>query len=271
MFNEKKGVPTSLVIEFILWLKRAQEAGIEVIGIPGNHDLQHDRLDSLPLQPIQILFETGLIKDVSFKLHFHEKHVDVAFVGIPYPHAKEIANYSKLPVPHPSVKGFLLAHCFATMSGGNYFQEPILPYPELAELPYDVFHFGHDHQDNGVKKIGEKYFINIGALARGSVSIENITRDVKCAIVEIGKGIATKVTQVKLSYKPASEVFDLVLRAQKQREATEIEAFVGSLSQDLEDATKDIDFKEKVNGLDLPVAVKNRVNNYIENAEKGDD
>jgi hypothetical protein len=128
-----------------------------------------------------------------------------------------------------------------------------------------VFHFGHDHRDNGVTAIDGKWFINVGALSRGQMSHENIGRDVKCAIVDFGE-TETKVLQVKLSVRPANEVFDLALKAQKERERDNIEQFVTGLSQDLADISP-INFKEKLSTMEVPDQVRKRVVTYIEQAE----
>jgi uncharacterized protein YkuJ len=201
------------------------------------------------------------MEDVSFKL----VEVDgVEISGIPYPAAKSLSSYGRLhrPASHRSI---LMSHCFALPTSGEYFGEPILAYSDLLEFPFGVFHFGHDHRDNGVTRLDDRWFINVGALSRGALSHENIGRDVKAAIVEFGDE-GTKVIQVKLQYKPASEVFDLTLRAQKERERNDIEQFVAGLSQDLADISP-VNFKEKLQAMEIPDKVRVRVLAYIDQAE----
>lgn len=162
-----------------------------------------------------------------------------------------------------------MAHYFASPAGGQYFSDTFLSYQELSRYPYDVFHFGHDHSDHGVAHLDvggvAKYFVNVGALGRGSIAQDQVGRDVKVAIVDLGEG-DTKVQQVRLKIAPAGEVFDLSLKAQRDRERAEIEQFVGSISTDLVMAGR-VDFGERVKRLDIPDEVRGRVLSYIEAAE----
>jgi predicted phosphodiesterase len=261
IFNEKTRVPLSLVFEVWSWCIRAKREGIRTIAIPGNHDLYQDRYDSLPGQALGLLFLGGAMEDASFKI-ITVDGVDIC--GIPYPAAKDLSLYSRLPLPS-SPRSILMAHCFATLEGGEYFGEPIIPYPALLSSPFNLFHFGHDHRDNGVVTIHDKCFVNVGALSRGALSHENITRDVKCVLVEMLEG-DSKITQIRLRFGPPGDVFDLALRAQKERERDDIEQFVGALSTELTSVNA-INFKEKIEVMDLPAAVRQRVNFYIEQAE----
>jgi DNA repair exonuclease SbcCD nuclease subunit len=261
IFNEKTRVPISLVFEVWRWCIKVKQAGIRILSIPGNHDLQNDRYDSLSGQALGLLYLGGAMEDVSFKI------VDVDGVdigGIPYPAAKVMASYDSMPPPRGH-RSILMSHCFALPMAGEYFGEPILAYSDMLSYPFGVYHFGHDHRDNGVHRIGDRWFVNIGALSRGALSHENIGRDVKCAIVEFGDS-GTSVLQVKLQYRPASEVFDLTLRAQKERERSDIEQFVAGLSQDLADISP-VNFKEKLQAMEIPDQVRVRVLTYIDQAE----
>jgi hypothetical protein len=262
LFNEKTGTQPYVITQLAMWCKQVRDAGIRIIATPGNHDLRHDRYDSLVTQPLGLLFAIGFLEDCSFS-SITIDGVDI--IGIPYPAAKDRANWNSLPTPS-SAHSIVLAHCFATPTGGLYFGEPMLSYLDLALLPYSVFHFGHDHRDNGVFRVGEKLFVNIGALSRGSISGENVARDVKCAIIDIAPGAPPKVTQIKVNARPASEVFDLALKAQKEREQSAIEQFVGQLDSDLADLGK-VSFQDRLGKMDIPNEVRQRVMGYISAAE----
>lgn len=265
IFNEKTRVPTLLIYHLLRWCNQVKEAGIRIIAIPGNHDLSNDRYDSLPGQPLGLLFEFGIMEDCSFRTI---SIGDVAIVGIPYPAAKNRSSWDSLPSP-PEPRKIVMGHCFATPTGGEYYGEPMLSYQSLAELPFDVFIFGHDHRDNGIYSVNDKLFINVGGLSRGSQTRENISRDVKCALLEIDGGSPSRAFQIRLNYRPANEVFDLTLRAQKEREAEQIEKFVGQLDSDLIGLDpKNFDFGERVKSMPLSDEVRVRVLAYLEAAEQ---
>lgn len=268
IFNEKTGVLMSLVFELFMWCWKVKAAGIRIVSIPGNHDLRHDRYDSLPIQPLGLIYIGRAMENASFDL-INVAGVDIT--GIPYPAAKDRTLWDGLPRP-TTRHSIVMGHCFATPSGGTYYGEPILPYSSLANLPYSVFHFGHDHSDNGVALVEGKFFVNIGALSRGSIAIENVVRDVKCCLIETPDGSTAdtgdvvRAYQVKLNVRPANEIFDLVLRERVSRERSDIEQFVSTISDELSEATV-VNFRDKLEAMGLTDVVRKRVLAYVEAAE----
>lgn len=261
-FHLKQRVPYSTTIRLMEWAYALRAAGTQVLGIAGNHDLQHDRIESLSAQPLGLLFRSGAITDVAYAAIEFD---DAVVSGVPYPDAKNISNFARVP---RSAKrhGLLLAHCFALPEGGDYFGETVHPYAALfPHAPYDVVHLGHDHRDHGVTRMGERYVVNIGAIARGSLSTDEITRDVKVAIVECDEVGAT-VRQVRLNVAPAEQIFDLALHAQKRETRDQIETFVADLATRL-DAAGPVDLNARVNALDLSGTVRRRVAEYLQAAE----
>jgi len=67
IFHEKTRVPYSLTCRFLNWCTSIRVLGIDVVAIPGNHDLKNDRYDSLSGHPLGLLFKTGIIRDVSYR------------------------------------------------------------------------------------------------------------------------------------------------------------------------------------------------------------
>lgn len=277
IFHHKTRIAYGVVFRFMDWCwKLKHYHGIDVVAIPGNHDLVFDRLDSVPTQPIGLLFRSGLVIDATSIGEGREHGVysipgepTVDIYGVPYPLAKDWAQWQQLAGGdvEPANRAIVLAHCFASPSGGTCFNEPCMAYGQLAALPFDVFCFGHDHADNGVTQVNGKVFVNIGALSRGSISKEDVTRDVKLAVIDVPVEGPATVQLVRLKIAPASEVFDLTLKAKKDREFEQIQEFVGTLSSDLLAQTGNVSFKDRVTGMDLPDAVRTRVMGYIEAAE----
>jgi len=266
------------------WCTSIRVLGIDVVAIPGNHDLKNDRYDSLSGQPLGLLFKTGIIRDVSYRcINYTTKlgnaaidpttepsnssHYGVSIVGIPYPSSKVIGSYNSLPAPvYPTA--ILLSHCFGSEEGGDYFGEPVISYAALRRLPFSVYVLGHDHSDNGVTSVDGKHVINIGAISRGSVSVEDIRRSIKCAIIEVEES-KVLVRQVVLNYTPSNECFDLTLKAQKVKETQQIEEFVELLSSSFETlGAEDVNFHNFLDSLDVSNEVRRRVLGYIEQAEQ---
>lgn len=272
VFNKENRVDWHLLNRLIEWCFRLREHGIQVYGIPGNHDLKNDRYDSVGNQPIGLIFASKAMIDVSYNpvVLTDSEGLKVSITGIPYPAAKFIDNYDRLPRVYAD-KHILVTHCFGTPDGGEYYGEPMVAYKHLFGLDYDVFVFGHDHSDNGVKvyrttePLKTAYFINNGAMSRGSISKDNVDRVVKCTLVDILRAAIT-VTELRMKVSPASEVFDLVLKHTREREEDRVSLFVESLVDDLK-VSSEVDLMSKIGTLPIPEDVKARALAYLASAE----
>ena len=99
-----------------------------------------------------------------------------------------------------------------------------------------VWHFGHDHTDHGVWTLAENgaKFINVGAVARGVLDYDTLTRQVKVAITRHGRrGPPAGAADCPEAEAGRGEVFDLPLREKKRQEQAEIDAFVAELTGNL--------------------------------------
>lgn len=273
IFHHKAKIGFPLLISLVAWSRRLRDAGIRVLTIPGNHDLLHNRYESLDAQALGLVYAAGVMENVSCRegldgsVRFEDAKVegDVSVLGIPFPDAFDWQCWMKLPRPQGGA-AILMAHCFASPTGGEYFGEPVLRYSDLAELPYDIFVFGHDHSDGGVHKVGNKWFINLGAISRGSLTGEAVERDVKCALIDT---LDQTVRQVRLKYRPAAEIFDLALKEKRDKERAHVEQFVEQLTADLlAHTTVNASLTDRLSAMDLPQAVRARVVQYIEAAEQ---
>lgn len=273
VFHHKSRIAYGTVTSLFLWARALREGGTDVLVIPGNHDEVHDRIESLDSQPLGVLFASGHMVDVSYRpqVYYDEQDNPAAVVvGVPYPDALDLANFDKAAdarlAATRNARGILMAHCFATPEGGTYYDTPVHRYGDLCRLPFDVFHFGHDHSDHGVAKAESgQHFVNLGALSRGSIAKDEVAREPKIALVTLTKQDVV-IRQLKLKVAPASEVFDLALKAAKDREAGEVEAFVGQLASDLSVAGP-VSFKDRLGAMALPETVRKRVQQYLDDAE----
>lgn len=260
--QERARLPYAVLYRLTQWLAFCKSLGITVMAIPGNHDLIHDRYDSLPGRPLGVLFETGLLVNLSW----HTVEIDgIRIIGVPWPDAIEPDVFRRVP------KGtdVVVAHAYATEEGGTNYGQFCHRYEALGGAAPGVrlWHFGHDHSDHGVYALhNQAKVVNIGALARGAMNTDNIIRRVKVAAVTIQPGDAQVIVQqVVLRQAPAEDVFDLKLRMAKAQEHAQIEAFVKQLSSGLSGLAPD--FKQTLQGLPLDAAVRAKVDEYIQKAE----
>jgi predicted phosphodiesterase len=273
IFHQKSRIPIAVLVRLLRWCDDLHLENIQVCAVAGNHDLIHDRIESLPTQPLGLVFATRAMENVAeYPVWLSDDGVPVGIYGLPYPAATEWSAWEGLGravIPNGDTVRIVLAHCFASPTGGSYFGEPVIPYVRLAtEMPFQFFVFGHDHSDGGAVRIGDKWFINLGAISRGSLAQDDIDREIKCAIIDTAAG---SVQQVRLQYRPASEIFDLDLKARRDRENVEIQAFVAQLKADLTTtATQALSLDERLKALALSDAVLRRSLGYLAAAEQAE-
>lgn len=200
--------------------------------VPGNHDVQNDRMDSvLATQPLGVLARSGArllsgwapdrlpVYGVPWLQHWDDEHVDAALQGF---RSRGVTRpYNTLVVTHAPL------------------------YPPGLELPFENYpaeqfasamgghgcvHYGHVHERHGIYEVRGVRFCNPGALSRGSVHEHNLTRIPAVALWDDQTG---KFTEVQLQARPADQVFrlgDVHEAADLQMRLDEFLAGVGTAS-----------------------------------------
>lgn len=270
IFHTAGGVSWRLFLRLLSWAQPLRDAGLRILAEVGNHDLKFNRLDTLDDLPLGVLFRMGVFYRVSSQPIVVE---GVTFYGVPFPDSFKAEAWAPDAHQHVVRPAVMLTHCFAAPQAGDYFGEPVWGYNDLAQLPYDVWCFGHDHTDGGVVEVDGVYFVNLGALSRGSISHDDVGRDIKAALVDMevdqGSHVVTTVKQIRLKYRPASEIFDLTRKAQLDAEKQQITQFVETLDAQLASmaVTQPDAIADRVGQLGLPNAVRERVLAYLEDVQ----
>jgi DNA repair exonuclease SbcCD nuclease subunit len=262
------------------WCFRCKAAGIDVVAIPGNHDLLLNRYDTLPDTSLGLMFQVGAMINVSARDggavrysdtagQFNEGDELVEVTGVPFPDAFKIEEWQRVNVFPPAGTRFsriVLGHCFANTSAGSYFGDPVHSYSDLLHASgADYIILGHDHTDRGVTRYGGMHVIDLGAMSRSVASADDIARDMKFAIIDT---TARTVTQYRFNARPASALFDLEARGKVALERQQVEQFVARLQDDLRRQAAGTTVEAKMDGLNLPAQVRERVVAYIEAAEQ---
>jgi DNA repair exonuclease SbcCD nuclease subunit len=183
-----------------------------VFIVPGNHDIQHDRLDSIvATQPLGVLYLAGAVRlegwsgdnhplyGVPWQQEWSEKSVQVATADF-----RERVFSQTLVVVHapiyppdrePRYEG-------AELTPASWWAGAL----EDGSLAHGLF-YGHIHEPHGVYQAGTPLtFCNNGALSRGSLDEYNLEREVGCTLWDSSSAM---FTFVPLKARPASEVFRL--------------------------------------------------------------
>lgn len=233
---------------------------------PGNHDCTYGDYAFLPQQPLGVLYSTGVFKRLydEHEVVFERDGVRVRVVGIPYHGTKYDLDRFRSLKKGDEDHLICVAHVLASEKGGTMFEgEDIVRYSDLLDTAPDVYLFGHWHKDQGVTTLGDKTFVNIGSLTRGSLSQDEVERQPACAVLSfMPEGRDIRV--VRLKVKPADEVFDVERRHRVETRRMEMDAFVSTLRDTLTQEASG-DMASVVAGMaDVPEQVRERALAYLE-------
>lgn len=283
LYNLKKPVHNSHSLNREL-VEAFQQIKCPRYMIAGNHDLFGNNLESLTSQPLGVLFEDGTLKNLAPQVTaakgevqgltqetIAKRDLKISLVGVPY---IEDLDLDKLHIPP---KGdcqiqICLMHIYAGPQSGNVFKERLYGYDELSRLGPDIFVLGHYHIDQGIQTIKGKTFVNLGSIARGVLSDENIDHKPKIGYVKVcldnGK-ISILTDSIPLKIKPAEEVFNLEKREEEKNESVEMRVFVEYLIKEAQegspiDPTKNIE--TILNEMKLSAIIQNRTMDFINEA-----
>jgi len=272
LFNNKKPVRNSHRMNRDL-VEVFNKFPCPIFMIEGNHDLTANRLDSVPDQPLGVLFADKTLIQLRHEVIEKDGH-KVSIVGVPFDENLEPKTLI-LPPKGDAASQICVLHLYAGLKAGRLFKERLYGYDELSVLNPDIFVIGHYHIDQGIYEHQGKYFVNIGSMSRGTLSEEDIVHSPQIGIIKISVddlgNPSYMVRAVKLRVKPASEIFDLVKKEEEKKENTAIEAFVDKLASEAavaiinaKDENKSID--DFIESMDIARQVKNKVLGFIREA-----
>lgn len=240
-----------------------------VYHVEGNHDLAHNNLDTVDKQPIGVLYESGVFKqlrDVTF-----EGPDKTRVVGFPYAPNRTLDELRAVRKEGDERLIAVVHQLAAKAPPGRveeFFGEPVFKYEDLIyDDGPDVWCFGHWHIDQGIEVLDGRYFVNVGALSRGALVKENLTRRPKVVIIETGPTGIEAVEAVPLRVLDATEVFDLEKKERQEKRHEAIEAFARTLrhqqeldtSASLEDTIGSLAVSQEVSALMLEYLERARV------------
>jgi len=208
--------------------------------VPGNHDMQNDRIDSIDeTQPLGVVLASGA-------LHLLDKWMqppdtddtgpDDPVYGVPWLQRFTDDTVSAALDDYRfnlDVEGWDSHHTLVVTHA------PL--YPLGQELPYENYpadrwaaamdghgsvHYGHVHTPHGIHTAGGVTFCNPGALSRGSLHEYNLTRPVQIAVWSSDTG---EFEIVPVPHKPAAEVFRLVEATEAKTAEIEFDRFLDQI------------------------------------------
>jgi predicted phosphodiesterase len=235
VFHHKAPTRTShsTVMRLIDW---ARLALVPVHAVVGNHDIQHDRTQSIhETQPLGVVMASGAINLLDGWL---DGSPDAVYVfGVPWQMTWDDASVADALAEWRKEKanGLVVTHA------------PL--YPPGRELKFEFFpaaswakhmgnqgivHYGHVHEPHGIYTVDGVTFSNPGALSRGSLHEHNLTRVPSVAIWNASEDT---IEHVELKAKPAELVFRLQEAAEVKNAGINLNRFLASVQATRLDVT----------------------------------
>ncbi len=242
-----------------------------VYCVPGNHDCTYGDYTFLPQQPLGVLYSTGVYKRLydEHEAVFVADGVKVRVVGVPY-HGN-VYDMTRFTNIQRKDEDFLIcaAHVLASLDGGRMFEgEDIVRYSDLLDTAPDLFLFGHWHKDQGVEQRGNKTFVNVGSLTRGSLSQDDVQRRPACVVLTCVKGAQIDVKVVRLKVGAPEEVFDVEGRERQISRQENMDEFVNRIKEALCPEAREGTLSDAVSAMnDIASDVRERALSYLEKVQ----
>lgn len=238
---------------------------VPVYICPGNHDMSNDRFESLrETQPLGVLLEAGarLLNgwDDEFPLYGVPWLQDFTDEAV----ADALAEWREEPVPEDGFGAHRLVVAHAPL------------FPPGEESPWESYpteawahamggegncYYGHVHEHHGTYHVAGVQFCNAGAITRGSLHENELTRAIKVTVWDSEAGDFTEYT---LDYKPASEVFRLVEAGEVKDTKGRLDAFLDSVGSASLEVVSTESVLTHVRGLDVEPAVYETIRELLE-------
>jgi len=241
-------------------MKVAQEYRTPPLVVTGNHDITSDRLDSLEKQPLGVLYESGVLHELS------GWHPSIPVCGIPwqqrwlspgtieeafsewrggFPHGYHWGNDKSLAVTHAPI--------YPPSVADNVMFE-LLPLPEVSEAMGNAgyLYYGHIHEPHYKFEVDGVEYANMGAISRGSLHEYNLARKIQVALWTPEHGFVP----VDIPHKPASEVFKLVEAQEKKEVKMDLDSFLDEVGSATLDISSTGSIIEHVRRMDIEEPVK---------------
>lgn len=267
-FHVKAASRTSygLVVE-ILKLHRDYYKDIVTYEVEGNHDIMGNNLETVSSQPLGVLYSTPSFRLLRDEV-FQKDDLRVRVVGFPYDPTRTLRDIQAVRKQPGDTYLVAVIHALAGEDPPahveEFYGEPVFRYDSLIyEGGPDVVCFGHWHKDQGVTCLEGHYFVNQGAVSRGALSKDNLTRVPQVALLEFSlEGI--RVQAIPLEVAAPEEVYDLERKERQETESLVISQFIDQLEQGLA-VTADEDIEGTIrSNPSLAPEVQNRAINYLE-------
>jgi DNA repair exonuclease SbcCD nuclease subunit len=266
---DRPDLSPSVIKEFIIYLKKLP---LPIYSVLGNHDIFGQNPATVSRTVLGLLDTIGIIKLINYGdiIYLEKNGLSIQLTGCPYYYDIDVS---------PSREGYIVnkeSCSYAIhMVHGMLLDRPFfegIPHTLIDDIASktqaDITLCGHYHTGYGIKKIGDKYFINPGSLSRISSTLSEIERIPSCLIIEIKDELKLSLRQLKCA-KSGNEVLDRELLRREEFKSQKLNEFIQQVNSygnfevlNIEKIINEISMKEN-----MPTEVKDEAVRRIAEAQ----
>ena len=212
----------------------------------GNHDIQYDRMDTVPNQPIGVLIESDSCHPLNFQpviFTNKDESVKVLVESFDYAEGAETCAAIKAAGKRPEGIDYRIAIIHASGRPGDSrdsFGSWMIGYNQLKNEDFDLMLWGHDHSRLETMRVGNVTHIHLGALSRAALTETEITRKISVPVLTFSAEKAG-IKEVEVPVLPAEQIFrkdDKVIE-KIDVDNTEVKKFFSAMNESVDGITSE--------------------------------
>ena len=205
-----------------------REGGLPVLIVPGNHDMSHDRLDSIDSQPLGSLCR---MEGVSLLVGWHP---ELPLFGFPWTeNDSQFADWANQWLEMSPWQSLMVTHASIFPPGDNPPYQFVSATNWARMMSQGACYYGHIHDPHGTYSVefGEDrvQFCNNGALSRGSLHEQTLKRQPAITLYDDELPAEQLFRRIEVPHRPASEVFRLVEVEEKAVQEGRLDEFLAEI------------------------------------------
>lgn len=243
---------------------------LPVFVVPGNHDMQHDRIESLDSQPLGALCR---MRGVEMLIGEHDT---LPVFGLPYlaDWGDALESWMKRYQAWAGTWALDEGEFPLMVTHAPIFPHGIAPlYDYIDALQWaemmgvGACYYGHIHESHGYyqpDKATPVLMGNVGAISRGSLHEETLKRRPAVTVFDSAKPFPDLFGQVEVPHRPVDEVFALAVRRAEKAEQARLTDFLDGLGDEAVAVTSLEAVMAHVGSLELSTSTREVVKELVE-------
>ncbi len=215
----------------------------KIYSAVGNHDIQYDRMDTIPSQPIGTLIEADVCHCINREpIIFTNENETIKVSVETFDYASGLETQAAILGSGDRLEGvdYRIGIVHASGVSGDskeFFSDWMIGYNQLKHLDFDIMLWGHDHSRTETETCGNITHINLGSLARAALSTDETERKVVAVVLTLGAERA-RIKEVEVPVLPIDQVFRVEdKRVEKVKDSTEVKKFFNDMNDSVDDIT----------------------------------